>query len=408
MTIANISTRISSFARSALAAATRKPNRQLPTGNRQLSPPLALASIIRPQVRERWLLPQVGAITPQYIEMTLRGALAGAHIPQWELFNLMEDTWPRLRKNVFELKMAVRNRRAIFEAYREEDEPESPAATERMKLVSAALRKIQPEAAADEGGFDELVTDILDAWFKGVSVLEIDWQMAQTPALGRFIAPRATRWASPVNYAWDGDLRLGVTDATQQMLAPFPTDRVIVAKCKTKSGSVLGGALLRPLVWWWCAANFSADWLLNLAQVFGLPFRWATYEPTAAQETVDRICAMLQNMGSAGWAAFPAGTSLELKADGQKSGAQTPQGDMLDRADKQCDLLVLGQTLTTDTGGMGRGGGSHALGRVHADVRAGIIDAAAKFAAGVIEQQLIPAILRLNYGDSCLLRSTHG
>ena len=175
---------------------------------------------------------------------------------------------------------------------------------------------------------------------------------------------------------------------------------MIVAKCKTKSGSILGGALLRPLVWWWCAANFSADWLLNLAQVFGLPFRWATYEPTAAQETVDRICAMLQNMGSAGWAAFPAGTALELKAEGTKSGAQTPQGDMLDRADKQCDLLVLGQTLTTDTGGMGAGGGSHALGQVHADVRAGIIDAAAKFAAGVIEQQLIPAILRLNYGDA--------
>jgi len=104
-----------------------------------------MASIIRPSVRERWLLPQVAAITPQYIEMTLRGALAGAHIPQWELFNLMEDTWPRLRKNVLELKMAVRNRRAIFEAYRDEDEEESSTATERMKLVSAALRKMQPD-----------------------------------------------------------------------------------------------------------------------------------------------------------------------------------------------------------------------------------------------------------------------
>ncbi len=106
---------------------------------------------------------------------------------------------------------------------------------------------------------------------------------------------------------------------------------------------MLGGALLRPLVWWWCAANFSADWLLNFAQVFGLPLRWATYDATAPQETVDRICAMLQNMGSASWGAFPNGTTLEVKAEGQKSGADTPQGDMLDRADKQCDLLVLGE-----------------------------------------------------------------
>ncbi len=251
----------------------------------------------------------------------------------------------------------------------------------------------------DEGAFDEMVGDILDAWFKGVSVLEIDWQVAQTRALGRFVAPRAARWVSPVSYAWDGDLRVGLADDTQQTLTAFPPDRFIVAKCKTKSGSVLGGALLRPLVWWWCAANFSADWLLNFAQVFGLPLRWANYDATAPQETVDRICAMLQNMGNASWGAFPqwhdAGRS---RLRGRRGGADTPQGDMLDRADKQCDLLVLGQTLTTDTGNMGHGGGSHALGRVHADVRSSIIDAAAKFAAGVIEQQLIPSICALNYG----------
>src|SRR5579862_8162348 len=160
MTISHLSSRVTGFARSALAAASR--GKQKPgTRNQKLpSPPLALASIIRPQVRERWLLPQVGAITPQYIEMTLRGALAGAHLPQWELFNLMEDTWPRLRKNVLELKMAVRSRYPVFEAYRDEDEQASPTATERMKLVSAALRQMQPDPAADEGAFDDMVGDI--------------------------------------------------------------------------------------------------------------------------------------------------------------------------------------------------------------------------------------------------------
>ncbi|MEP6673086.1 MAG: DUF935 family protein [Chthoniobacter sp.] len=397
---ANLRSRLAGFARTALGAAAQRKPRPSSIVHRPLPAPPALSTIIRPQMRERWLLPQLSAITPTYIEMTLRGALAGAHIPQWELFNLMEDTWPRLRKNVLELKMAVRSRRAVLEAYRDEDEEKSPTATERMKLVSAALRQMQPDPTADEGAFDDLVGDILDAWFKGVSVLELDWHVAQTRALGRFVAPRAARWASPVQYVWDGDLRLGLADDTQQTLTPFPADRFIIAQCKTKSGSVLGGALLRPLVWWWCAANFSADWLLNLAQIFGLPVRWATYDPTAPQATVDQISTMLQNMGSASWGAFPNGTTLEVKAEGQKSGSETPQGDLLDRADKQCDLLVLGQTLTTDTGGMGQGGGSHALGRVHADVRSGIIDAAAKFAAGVIEKQLIPSILRLNYGDT--------
>ncbi len=41
------------------------------------------------------------------------------------------------------------------------------------------------------------------------------------------------------------------------------------------------------------------------------------------QDTVGPICPMLQNMGSADWAAFPAGTTLELK-DPATSGDHSP------------------------------------------------------------------------------------
>ena len=60
------------------------------------------------------------------------------------------------------------------------------------------------------------------------------------------------------------------------------------------------------------------------------------------------------------------------------------------------DLLILGQTLTTD---VSKHGGSRALGDVHAGVRDEIVQAAGDFAAGVINAQLIPSILRLNYGE---------
>ncbi len=216
--------------------------------------------------------------------------------------------------------------------------------------------------------------------------------------LGDIVAPRATFWAHPACYGWkDGSfgLRPGLEAGT---IEDFPADKFLVAVCKSKSGTALGGALLRPLCWWWCAANFSADWLLNLAQVFGLPFRWANYDPNAPQQTIDAICNMLQNMGSAGWAAFPAGTTLELKAEGQKSGSETPQGDMMDRADKQADLLVLGQTLTTDTGGGGKGGGSLALGKVHEGVKGDIVKAASRFVCDMLAH-LAEMVLRLNYGD---------
>ena len=248
-----------------------------------------------------------------------------------------------------------------------------------MRLASAALRTMRPDAAADENALEGTIFDILDAKFKGVAVLETDWHMTQAGRLGQIVGPRSTYWVHPTCYAFgmdgrpglrsdaDGRLTPGILSGTSYQpmpssVMPFPTHKFLVAIGKSKSGSALGGALLRPLAWWWCASNFAADWLLNLAQIFGLPFRIANYAPGAAPATVDALCSMLQNMGSNGWAAFPEGTTIELKEASAK-GNESPQADILERADKNCDLLILGQTLTSDTGGSGSGGGSLALGK---------------------------------------------
>jgi phage gp29-like protein len=390
--------------------------------------PPDLERIIRPQAMTRWILPQLAAITPAYIEQTLRGAFTGSHIQQWELFDLMEDTWPRLLKNLGEVKRAVAGLDWKLQPWAEEDTPPTDEARERAKLVSNAVWRMRPDPCCDENGFTETIRDLLDAWGKGTSVLEILWEIRNAGVLGDITAPRATAWVHPSAYGWDTEGRLGLNYAQLERstfnverstlnvrrstynqanaafpaspgdLGPFPEDKFIVAIFKAKTGSPLTTALLRPLAWWWCAANFSADWLMNLAQLFGLPFRWANYADGAPQATVSKICSMLENMGSAGWAAFPTGTTLELKDTG-KTGDNSPQADLLDRADKNCDLLILGQTLTSDTGGMGSGSGSMALGKVHSGVRSEVIEGVAGFAATVLNQQLVPAILRQNYGN---------
>ena len=57
---------------------------------RSLTP--SLASILRPAGASRWMLPSISAITPLYVENTLRGALAGNHVQAWEMFDLIIDT----------------------------------------------------------------------------------------------------------------------------------------------------------------------------------------------------------------------------------------------------------------------------------------------------------------------------
>jgi len=383
-----------------------------------------LARILRPQAAYRWLLPQLAAITPQYIEMTLRGAMAGNHVQAWELFDLMEDSSPRLMKDLNELKGAVVGLDWQIYPYQEEDQPPSASAQAKMRAVSAAMRQMKPSAGDDENDFSATIYDLMDAWAKGQAVLEVDWQRLQAGSLGDLIGPRATYWVHPTCVSWDMSGRLGLrleltgniqapkqkytltpgvwqnttTQPLPSQVAPFPDDKFLVAIHKAKSGTALGGALLRPLAWWWCAANFSASWLLDLAQIFGLPFRWASYDPNAPQAVIDQVCAMLENMGSNAWAAFPAGTTIEWK-EATTHGENSPQGDLLDRAEKQMDLLILGQTLTSDTGGSGGGGGSLALGKVHEGVKGEIVQAAGNWAATVLNTQLIPSILRLNFND---------
>lgn len=349
----------------------------------------------------------------------MRGALAGNHVQQWELFDLMLDTWSELAACSQELSDGVLERKMIFEAFAEGDEDPTPTAQERCKLASAAMRRMRPDAAADENDLEGTIRDILDGWFRGVTCLEVDWQMANSGVHGQFIAPRATFWVHPVCFAFDQNGRLGLrvdvsgagagqmqplnlagTSLQPQpaVLGAFPPHKFLVGIHKAKSGTALGGSLLRPLAWWWCAANFASDWLLNLAQVFGLPFRWATYEPMAPEATVNAICNMLQNMGSAGWAAFPAGTTLELKEASKGGSDHSPQGELLDRADRYARLVILGQTMSGSQDAS-KGGGK-AFGAVESDVKARRINAAAKYACSVINTQLIPSILSLNYGDA--------
>jgi phage gp29-like protein len=373
-----------------------------------ISVPMSMRQVLRNQpMYQGWMMPGVGVYTPRMIESILRGALAGSNVQQWELFRLMLDTWPELAACKQELLYGISRRELQFDPYTEEDEKPTPNAIEREKLVTEALRNMQPQAEADENGLDGTIEDLMDAWFRGISVCEVLWYTTDTVNQGLIVAPRATKFAQPTTYAFGSDGVLGLTEQpnygdtsapfSNNVVSQFPPNKFLTAIHKAQSGNPIGGALLRPLAWWWCAANFSSDWLLNLAQLFGLPFRWASYDAAAPAETVNAVCNMLQNMGSAGWAAFPEGTSLELKEAG-KGGDRTPQGDLLDRADHYVRLLVLGQTMTGSTIASGRGGQS--FGTVEAQLKQDRLDAASFFISNIFNRQLIPYILTLNYGDA--------
>lgn len=368
-----------------------------------------MQKVVVPQVRDRWLATGITEYTPDQIYNILRGALSGRLLYVWQLFDLMEDTWPRLATNLQKVRSSVKRHDWTIQAWAPKGQEPSAEAERRARLFEDAIYSMRPRPDIDELGWDGTLDALMDAWGKGVSVLEVDWSYADVDA-GRLIVPRSTHWVHPQYYGWPsvddfgGDrLMLRASEVVQRSEVikqagaewiEFPANKFLLATCKARTTHPSAAARLRPLAWWWCAMNFSGQWLVNYAQLFGIPIRWATYDPGRPDlKTV--LEQMLENMGSAGWAAMPDGTALQL-FEGKGTGADNPQASILDRADKNCDIYLLGQTLSTDVGSTG---GNRALGEVHKDVQDEVSENAIRWTAGVLNQQLIPAWCELNFGD---------
>ena len=389
------------------------------TPTRTQSP--GLEKIIVPSARDRWRSATSKQYTPDKVESVLRGSFTGSFTAQWELFDLMQDTSPRLATNVGKLVRAVKGMEWTIQAWSKKGQKPTNTAQERADLVDEIIWSMRPRPQADENDFEATIGDIMDGWFKGTSILENYWMQDASQARWR-----ATKWIHPRYYGYDSfnsDLMLNYQEMlsarqTAAMGTPsaealfdlnslkksgsgqyveFPEHKFLIAIAKAKTGHPSGTALLRSLAWWWAAANFGAEWLLNHAQLFGQPIRWVNYD-SSRPDLLAAICDMLENMGSSGWGAFPAGTVLQL-VEAAKAGSDNPQKMLLDLFDRICDILLLGQTLTTDV----KETGSRALGDVHSDVEAGIRLAAAEWVASVLNNQLVPSLCILNYGndDEC-------
>lgn len=366
--------------------------------------------ILRPQVRDRWTSANARAYTPERVEQVIRSAVSGSLVAQWELFDLMEGTDPRLAKNLNQVKDAVISVDWSVQPWAAKGAKPTPEANRRADLVEELIWNMEPDPDADENGFEDTIRDLLDARGKGISVLEIDWAMGKT-ALGAAIRPRATRWVHPRYYGYpaqDSSPDRLMLDARELAVARvpvpaslgshvrFPANKFLLGIWKMKSGHPVGAAMLRLLGFYWTAKNFTWEWFLNFGQLFGVPLRWATYDPNISPADRAELLDFLDGMGSAAYGAFPAGTTIDIK-DPARSGTDNPQTALLDRVDRIYDLLILGQTLTSEVGSTG---GNRALGQVHESVLDAVKIGCADWVARLLNQQLIRAICRLNFGDT--------
>ena len=365
-------------------------------------------TVIRPHARDNQLSPIPIDFDPETLGWVLDEGGRGNLMLQNELFNTMEDTWDRLRSNLNKIKKAVAKLPFNLQPWTEKGREPSAAALEKAAFVEHALHNQKAATWEGQHNFQATIYELLDAVARGISVLEIDWTIEH----GKYV-PAGTRrvpWTC-LGFAPQSQVSSLSPQVSPNALRLFPDrdksnpkqfekypHKFLVGVYRAKSGHIAETAQLRALAHLWLGRMLGWEWMTHKAELFGLPIRWATYDPAAPQTQIDQVSDMLRNMGTAAWGAFPQGTDLQILNGSTPgvAGKSEPTERLMAIADRSCDLLFLGQTLTSEEGSSG----SYALGNVHREVELDLYENYAAYVIDVINNQLIPSMIELNWGNA--------
>lgn len=358
-----------------------------------------------------WFLALPPKIPPKQIDSILRMAAAGNLWNQYQLSRRMEEGWPIYKKCCFELRTAISSAKYVVHPYTTSGKAPTKKAIEKADLVQRAIDGFRPDRFADEDGFNGMLFDLTDALINGIAITEMIWdQDATDPDGDNESIIRASAWVNPRNIGFTADGRFGVADVAQSGNMSFSNltrgtlmddpDKFLVAKFKSKSGSPLTAGYVRTLAPIWVMIAYGRDYALNFAQKYGNPFMDISYEPgmTGSEfelKTLENLARMAANQG---YFIHPNTAKLEQIAE-HKMGGDNAQIALMNLADIQCQILMLGQTLTTSTP---EKGGTRAQGEVHENVRQERLEEHTKWIGRVLSEQFADSICRVNYRNDYL------
>jgi phage gp29-like protein len=348
-------------------------------------------SIIVPLARERLQDIFEREQGPQRVKRTLESAFSGDLHHFQLLIDAMMDSWPLLQKNIAEI-----GRRASTELW--ETHPYAPrnqkATPEAEKLADevydAVITGMRPTPGTSEQDFEGMIVEMTRGYFSGHYVGQILWEVT-----AESVRPRAVQEIRPPRYAyaWDGVDRLLVdlSETGTQQYQDFPQDSFLIAINKGHSAHASVAAPLRALMGYWLAAVYGLKWFSGFCELFGIPWRHAKSDDVNDHGKLAQALALF---GSRGYAVTKTGATLDL-VEAASTGTSLPQKELIDLADRQCNLFILGQTLTSGTDSSG----SRALGDVHERTLENVVQGVADWIGKALTRQLVPAYIRLNYGE---------
>lgn len=307
------------------------------------------------------------------------------------LYSTMLHDWDALQKDCNDIEKAVKCLDWSVTPYVEKGAEVTPEAERAAKVVEAALWKQDAVPPGEYGhNFVQLLGVLCHAIWRGQNVHQIVWRNNGElvyPARFEQLLPQFLRWEMKPG---EKDRLLLVPDGEACDPKPFPMYQFIVALNNSGPDHPLYNATYYSLVAWFCAFKKGLGWFMQFCERHGLPKPVIHYdnpedkESLIAQLNDQRVinAILLEGDRQIEWASVPA------------SGQSLPQRELLSIAEAACHKAILGQTLTSDAGG------SYAQAKVHAGVQADTVLRYAEYVADIINTQLIPAIIHLNFGHT--------
>ena len=298
---------------------------------------------------------------------------------QMELFEEMEEKDAHLFSQMQTRKLAVTGldleRRSPFPPDDEQDK--------------AIAEWIKDRSFLGIENLDDILTDLLDAIGKGVSIMEIIWGVDSDG----FNVIEDIRYVHQKKLVWDWE-----TDDMLVCTEQFPNgihlpkNKFVVHRYKAKSGHPSRAGIMRIVSWMYLFKNYTVkDWV-SFCEVYGMPLRIGKYDPGASEADKQELLDAIVRIGSDAAGIIPETTMIEFKEANKTTSADIYE-QLARYCDEQISKAILGQTLTSDSGG-----GSYAQSKTHNEVRHDLTAADAKALAVTIRRDIIRPLVEYNFG----------
>lgn len=244
------------------------------------------------------------------------------------------------------------------------------------------------EEVLKAANFDNLCNALSQAVVTGYKPVEVMWEVVDGQV--RIAEFRGRR---PSRFAFDMDGRLKLLTPENQVDGELVPDRKFI--CWSYGGhdhNPYGQGLGHQCYWpVWFKKNGVRFWMV-FAEKFGSPTPVGKY-PAGMEGQKATLLAAISALQQETGIAIPEGMVIEL-LEATRSGQDNYEG-LCEYFDRAIAKILLGQTLTSDTGKSG--GGSYALGSVHNEVRRELLKADADSMCECINRSVVEWLVDYNF-----------